>query len=251
MDVTFAQTLHMQTGRKYIVLGLSLACAACSSAPLATQTVPATAPTSTTAPTTVPTVNRWEREINAYLEEDRIAAPAQGGIVFVGSSSIRGWRSLAKDFPDLPVIGRGFGGSQSIDVLRYTDVLVLRHRPRTVVFYCGENDIASRLSDPQGVLRHFQTFVDLVHRELPETRIVFISLKPSPSRMAFIESFREANSLVKRYVETDPRLSFVNVFDAMLDENGAPREALYLSDRLHMTRAGYALWTELVRPHLD
>lgn len=234
----------MRILRSFVTLSAMIFCVACASTERAK-------PVATAEPTTGPAINRFEKEIDAYLDADKVTPPPQGAIVFTGSSSIRGWRSLKKDFPDLDVIGRGFGGSSTIDVFRYADALVLKHRPRTVVFYCGENDLTAPKTTPQDVLRHFTTFVDLVHRELPKTKIVFISLKPSPSRIALIETFRETNALIKAYVETDDRLSYVNVFDAMLDETGQPRAELFLNDRLHMTPAGFAIWTKLVRPHLE
>lgn len=195
--------------------------------------------------------DRWKKEIDAYMEEDATNAPPKNAIVFVGSSSIRGWRTLKDDFAGLEVIGRGFGGSHLIDVIRFTDVLVIKHRPRIVVLYAGENDMASRVASPQDVARHFQTFVDLVHRELPDTRILYISAKPSPSRFDIIDRYREANRLIESYIATDPRLTYVDVFSAMLDEAGKPREELYVKDRLHMTPAGFAIWTKLIRPLLE
>lgn len=239
----------------YATCLLALVLTGCSTvAQTTSSTTRRAAPTTTAASqpaTTAPTGDRWRREINAFLKADEQSPPPQNGIVFTGSSSIRGWRTLKQDFAGLDVIGRGFGGSSTIDVIRFTDVLVLKHRPRTVVFYCGENDLTAKNVTPQDVYRHFTTFVDLVHRELPQTKIVFISLKPSPSRIALIEQFRATNALIKAYIETDPRLRYIDVFTPMLNEQGQPREELFLGDRLHMNAQGYALWTELVRPVLQ
>lgn len=205
----------------------------------------------TQAATTAPVINRWEREIDAFRRADEKERRPAGGIVFAGSSSIRAWRTLKQDFPGLNVLGRGFGGSSTIDVIRYSDVLILRHRPQTIVFYCGENDLTAKGTTPQDVFRHFRTFVDLVHRELPETRIIFISLKPSPSRITLIEQFRQTNALISDYIRSDPRLTFVDVFTPMLDDNGQPRDELFGPDKLHMNADGYALWTSLIRPLLQ
>jgi lysophospholipase L1-like esterase len=240
----------MRTLQIAFLLASTLLGATCFGQP---STRPATQPTTvaTIQSTTAPTTDRWRREIDAYLRADEQSPPPEGAIVFTGSSSIRGWRTLENDFAGLDVFGRGFGGSSTIDVVRYADVLVIKHRPRMVVFYCGENDLTAKGTTPDDVYRHFRTFVDLVHRELPQTKIVFISLKPSPSRIALIEKFRETNTLIKSYIDTDPRLSYVDVFSAMLDEKGQPRPELFLSDKLHMTPAGYSIWTKLVRPHLE
>jgi lysophospholipase L1-like esterase len=213
----------------------------------ATTTSPAT------SPATRSTQNLFEKEILAFEAADARAGVREGGIVFVGSSSIRGWRTLADDFPDLPVLNRGFGGSRAIDVVRYADRVVLKHRPRVVVFYAGENDLAARDGGtPDDVARRFVTFVDLVHRELPDTRVIFISLKPSPSRASQQERFARANELVRAFVATDPaRLSYVDVDGPMRDERGEVRGDLFIADRLHLNAAGYALWRDAVRPALD
>jgi lysophospholipase L1-like esterase len=36
----------------------------------------------------------------------------------------------------------------------------------------------------------------------------------------------------------------------MLGDDGKPRPELFLKDGLHMTEAGYAVWTKLILPHL-
>ncbi len=220
-----------------------------ASASLAQTTLPATQPTS--APTSQP-VDRYRSEINAFLEQDRANPPAHGGVVFVGSSSIRGWRTLQTDFPDVNVIGRGFGGSHLIDVVRHADALVLKHRPRVVVLYAGENDVASGRSKPDDVARNFETFCDLVHRELPETRIFYISMKPSPKRWAQQAEYERANALVRAVIERDTRLAYVNIVPLMLNPiTGEPRAELYQRDQLHMTRAGYEVWRDAVRPFIE
>jgi lysophospholipase L1-like esterase len=202
-----------------------------------------------TAPATRPAgPERWEQAIAAFETLDRASAPPQEAILFIGSSSIRGWR-LEKHFPDLPVINRGFGGSQIEDSVHFAHRIVLPYRPRTIVFYAGENDIAAGKT-PEQVAGDFERFTSIVRSELPDTRIVFLGLKPSPSRWKLIEQFRQTNALIRQFVQAQERMRFVDVEPAMLDERGRPREELFLKDMLHMTPAGYEVWTGLVRPHL-
>lgn len=216
---------------------------------LAQTSAPASQPT--TSPTSQP-VDRYRNEINAFIERDRVQPPEKGGIVFVGSSSIRGWRTLKDDFPGMNVIGRGFGGSHLIDVIRHADALVLKHRPRVVVLYAGENDVASGRSTPEDVARNFETFCDLVHRELPDAKIVVISMKPSPKRWAEQPVYERANALVREIIARDPRLAYVDVVPLMLDPaTGLPRPELYQKDQLHMTRAGYEIWRDAVKPYIE
>lgn len=193
--------------------------------------------------------SRWEPEIKAFEAADRTNPPSAGGIVFTGSSSIRLWKDLADDFKGLPVINRGFGGSQISDCVFYAQRIVLRYRPRQVVLYAGDNDLAAGRT-PEKVFEDFKSFIRTVQDALPETRIVFISIKPSPSRWKLAPQMRAANGLIADFIRTDPRLSFVDVFTPMLDSEGKPRAELFVADKLHMNRQGYAIWTSLIRPYL-
>ena len=203
-----------------------------------------------TAPTTRPVgPGKWEERIAAFEEHDRAALPPRDAVLFVGSSSIVGWK-LAEFFPGLAALNRGFGGSEISDSLHFMDRIVLPYRPRAIVFYAGENDIAAGES-PEQVARDFETFARRVRESLPGTKIVFISLKPSPNRWKLIEQFREANRLIRAFVESQPNMVFVDVERAMLDAHGQPRPELFVKDMLHMNRAGYEIWTGMVRPHLE
>jgi lysophospholipase L1-like esterase len=202
------------------------------------------------APATRPVgPEKWEEKIAAFEAQDRAAPAPREAVLFVGSSSIVGWK-VREFLPGLPAINRGFGGSEISDALHFIDRIVLPYRPRAIVFYAGENDIAAGES-PEQVARDFETFVRRVRAELPETRIIFIGLKPSPSRWKLIERFRETNRLIRGFAESQHDIIFLDVERAMLDAHGQPRAELFVKDMLHMNRAGYEIWTELVRPHLD
>ena len=191
--------------------------------------------------------DRWAKEMAAFEEQDR-QDPAVGGIVFVGSSSIRLW-DLGKSFPEMPVLNRGFGGSEIADSVSHADLLVVRHKPRIVIFYAGDNDIANGRT-PQQVLDDYKAFVTRVQAALPQTRIAFIGIKPSIQRWALIEKIRAANALVRAYAAGDDRLGFIDVDGPMLGWDEKPRKDLFVQDGLHMTAKGYELWTVLVRPFL-
>jgi lysophospholipase L1-like esterase len=184
-------------------------------------------------------------EIRAFEEWDAKNTPPKHAVVFVGSSSIRMWPTSAR-FPNLTVINRGFGGSTIADVNRYVQETVLKYEPDVIVFYAGENDIATAKKTPQQVLGDFQSFTQRVHAAKPDTEIVFISLKPSPVRAAVWPQMVAANKLIKAYTASRPHLSYVDVVPAMLERNGDPRSSLFLADRLHMTPAGYDIWTDIV-----
>jgi lysophospholipase L1-like esterase len=191
---------------------------------------------------------QWEKAIRAFEEQDRQQPPPENAILFAGSSSIRVW-DLKKYFPQLAAINRGFGGSKIAECAYFADRIVLPYKPSTIVFYAGDNDIASGVS-PEQVFEDFKAFAAKVHAALPGTRIIFISIKPSPARWALVDKMREANKLIRAFVQTDKRLTYVDVEPAMLGPDGKPRKELFVSDGLHLNADGYALWTSLVTPYV-
>jgi lysophospholipase L1-like esterase len=226
-------------------LGLLLLVTACASgAPAAAPRAATTSVLSASAPATAPA---FEPEIDAIEARDRAAQPPRGGIVFVGSSSIRLWPNLASDFPNAPVLNDGFGGSTLPDVIYYAPRLVLPYAPRLIVLYAGDNDLAAGRA-PEQVLGDYTAFVRLVRQTLPATRIVFISIKPSPSRWALAGPTRAANAMIAQAITRDTFATYVDVFTPMLGASGRPRPELFQADSLHMTPAGYALWRARLAP---
>lgn len=180
---------------------------------------------------------------------EKMEQPAKGGIVFIGSSSIRRW-DLEKSFPDLPVINRGFGGSVIADSIRYFDRIVAPLEPKTVVLYAGDNDIGRGMT-AQEVFTDYKRFVSTVHSSLPNAKIVFIAVKPSIRRRNMLLTVSGANNLIMEYTLTDPRLEYADIYTPMLDANGEPPADLFVEDGLHLSDKGVALWTQVLRPYLD
>jgi lysophospholipase L1-like esterase len=190
---------------------------------------------------------KWQPDIDKFLAADISEPTKPGGVVFVGSSSIRMW-DLGKSFPDEKYLNRGFGGSEIIDSTHFLTELVAKHKPRLVVFYAGDNDIASGKS-PEQVHEDFQAFAKKFETALPEAKLVYISIKPSIARWQLADKMREANRLIATECEKIDRFMFLDVWPVML-KDGKPREDIFLSDGLHMNEAGYKLWIDLLTPHL-
>lgn len=190
----------------------------------------------------------WEQDVQAFEAKDAEAPPPKGAVLFIGSSSIRFWDTLAADFPQVQVINRGFGGSELRDSTWYAGRLVIPHAPRQVVIYAGDNDLHSGRS-PLQLRNDFRAFVQRLRRDLPEVRIAYISNKPSPARLQLLEVQREANRLLRAEAEASG-VDYIDVFTPMLDERGQPLETLFAEDRLHLDREGYALWKQVVAPYL-
>jgi len=192
--------------------------------------------------------DRWERFVAAFDEADLVSPPLKHQIVFVGSSTIHRW-DLASYFPDLKIINRGIDGTELSDAVKYIDRLVLRYEPRLVVVYAGDNDIgAGKLSEQVSV--DFERFVRAVHTRLPETRILYIGIKPSPLRWLQIDRMRLANQVIKTICERDDRVAFLDFDNLMLGWDEKPRKDLYVEDGLHLSPKGYHLWSTVLRPYL-
>nr|WP_238333441.1 SGNH/GDSL hydrolase family protein [Luteimonas marina] len=192
----------------------------------------------------------WAADMARFAAEDAATPPPPHPVVFTGSSSVRLWDTLAQDFPGVPVLNRGFGGSHMRDSVWYADPLVLRYRPRQVLVYAGDNDIDAGRS-PAQVLSDFQALVARLHRDQPGLRIGYIAIKPSPLRAAQLERQREANALVREWAATRDGIDFIDVFTPMLDAQGQPDAGLFIEDRLHINARGYALWRGIIAPYLQ
>lgn len=188
-------------------------------------------------------------EIAAFQKADARRMPPKDANLFVGSSSIRFWTTLADDFPGIPVINRGFGGSMLPDCVRYADRIVIPYHARRIFVYGGDNDLAAGHT-PEQVLADFKAFVRTVRAAQPKVPIYFLAIKPSPARVKLLGRMREANKLVKTYAQGAADVHFIDVFTPMLGSDGQPRAGLFRADKLHMNKEGYALWTRLIMPLL-
>ncbi|MGD9634253.1 MAG: SGNH/GDSL hydrolase family protein [Pirellulales bacterium] len=222
--------------------------AACGLAEVTAQTAAPVAPSARTAPKTNPDPARFDREIAAFEAWDRQNSAPEDAVLFVGSSSIRMWQT-AEAFPEFSVINRGFGGSHASDVVHFTPRIVLKYKPRLIVYYAGDNDIADGKT-PEQVADDFRKFVELVQEKLPSTEIIYLPIKPSLARWKLWPKMQEANTLVKQFIESNAGLQFVDTATPMLGSDGQPRPDIFLSDGLHMNERGYQIWNEILAERL-
>ena len=191
----------------------------------------------------------WREEIDAFAHIDRLQTPPANAVLFVGSSSLRLWENLRESFPHLNLINRGFGGSHLPDVNHYFEQIVLPYHPQTIVLYGGDNDLGEGAT-PEKVATDYQQFVAMTHAQLPQSRILYLSPKPSPSRWHLADNYRRTNALIQTQIAADERAQFVDVFSAMLNDEGAPMAELFVEDELHMNAQGYEIWRRVLWPYL-
>ncbi len=196
-----------------------------------------------------PDPNRFQDQISAFLQWDLKNSYPSDAILFIGSSSIRLWPTF-KDFPDNPVINRGFGGSHISDVIFFYDHLVLKYQPLVIVFYAGDNDIAAGKSVEQ-VYEDYLKFLGKILTDLPHIKIIYIPIKPSISRWRFWPQMKEVNTLIDQLHQKDENLHYIDTATPMLDSSGNPKGRLFIEDGLHLNEAGYALWQSVLEPLLE
>jgi len=197
-----------------------------------------------------PDPERFRGAIDAFQAAETESMPARGAVVATGSSSMRGWHGrIADDLAPLTIIPRGFGGSNMHDARYFLDELVLRHEPRAVLLYEGDNDVAAGLA-PEQVLAEFDAIDAAVAERLPETRIYILAVKPSIARWQLWPTMAATNDLLKARADNDPRLTFIDIATPMLGGDGKPLVEIFVADMLHMNDLGYDIWRDAVRPVL-
>jgi len=189
---------------------------------------------------------RFEKEVHDLVAGDSTISKRKL-ILFTGSSSIRFWSGLRKDFPNHNVLNRGFGGSEMSDLLYYAEPLILNYNPKEVFIYEGDNDINSGKSTEE-ILANADKLLILLRAHLPaKVKIIFISAKPSIARWHLKEKYEEFNRQLKAWTSTKKNVLFADVWTPMLDSTGAVRKDLFIEDNLHMNKEGYKIWAAVLR----
>jgi lysophospholipase L1-like esterase len=190
-------------------------------------------------------------EIQQFKNQDKLNPPPANAILFVGSSSFRKWTDVSSYFPGYTIINRGFGGSTFPDVIRYTGDIIIAYHPKQVVIYCGDNDLASSNTvTADTVFERFRSLFELIRSGLPGENIVFVSIKPSPSRAGLKDKMEKANLLIQTYLSISSHAAFVDVYHKMLNPDGTIMTDIFLEDNLHMNAKGYAIWQKAIAPYL-
>ncbi len=190
-------------------------------------------------------------DIQNFKKQDSVSFPVPGQILFIGSSSFTLWRDVQSYFPGYKILNRAFGGSTLLDVARFRYDVIYPYQPKQIVLYCGENDFAS--SDTvtvDMVVERFKNLYNLIRAKYPAVPFVYVSMKPSPSRLNLMQKFADANRQIKQFLKNEKLSVFVDVYSKMLKADGSPMDDIFLGDNLHMNAKGYSIWKKLLLPVL-
>lgn len=190
----------------------------------------------------------YEPEIAAFEAADKTSPPAPRQALFIGSSSIRMWSTLAADMAPVPVLNRGFGGSKTDEVLAVFDRVVVPYTPSIIVYYCGDNDLGTDNTNSQAAADGFMAFDKRCRTLWPNVKTFYIAIKPSLARWSNWHAMQKANDLVRTYCTQTPGATFLDIATPMLTADGKPDGTLFEKDGLHLNAKGYEAWKAVVRP---
>jgi lysophospholipase L1-like esterase len=197
------------------------------------------------------TAQPFIEDIAAFKKSDSSSFPQKNSILFIGSSSFTKWKDVADYFPGYKIINRVFGGSTLPDVIRYEKDIIFPYHPKQIVIYCGENDLAfSDTVTAVTVLNRFKELFNDIRQRMPSVPIVFISIKPSPSRQNLMVKMDLANYFIKNFLALKPKTRFIDVYHPMLNPDGTPIRDIFIEDNLHMNSKGYIIWQKQIKPYL-
>ena len=158
---------------------------------------------------------------------------------------------MQENFPGYKIINRGFGGSTLPDIIRYADQIIFPYKPKQIIIYCGENDLASSDTITAAMVAdRFKTLFLLIRKKMPDVPLVFVSIKPSPSRQKLWPKMDSANKVIKTFLLHKNKAVFVDVYHLMFERNGSLKKGLFIEDNLHMNANGYAIWQKAIKPYL-
>jgi GDSL-like lipase/acylhydrolase family protein len=194
----------------------------------------------------------FDNEIRDFKHQDSLNFPQSNGILFIGSSSIRKWTDLEQRFAGKPIIRRGVGGCELSQLVKYyTPYILFPYHPRKIFIYAGENDIAAG-ETADSVFTNFKTLWVMIRKQLPNAKIYFLSIKPSPSRAEYYNEFIKANTLIKKYLAGKSKSLFVDVDTAIYTQGtGKPDSTLFEKDYLHLNSSGYDRWQKALEPYVN
>lgn len=187
------------------------------------------------------------KEVQALKQQDSLKFPAANQVLLIGSSSFTLWKDVQEYFPQHKILNRAFGGSTLVDLIRFRYDVIYPYQPKQIVIYCGENDFAaSDTVTVEIVMERFKTLYNLIRAKYASVPLLYVSMKPSPSRVHLLTKYKEANQQIEKFLKTDKKAAFADVYQPMLKTDGTVMDDIFKEDNLHMNAKGYAIWKKVL-----
>jgi lysophospholipase L1-like esterase len=207
----------------------------------------------TTVDSQDPLVRRWESDVADLEALDRSSHDPDNAILFIGSSSIRLWETIADDMAPYAVIRRGYGGASYRDLCHYAPRLIAAHQPRAIVVFVA-NDITSpeNSPDPEHVMIDIRATLARIRERHPKLPVFFVAVTPTESRWKAWPIVQRLNGMIEAMSHESPATFFIPTESHFLDAaSGTPVSTLFRADRLHLSPAGYKVWADVIRSSLE
>lgn len=193
----------------------------------------------------------FENEVKALILQDSLIRNKKDIILFTGSSSIRMWTDLEKDFAGKNVLNRAFGGSTMRDLLYFAGQVIVPYSPKAIFIYEGDNDLGFANASSQQILASADSLLTIIRNRLPQrVKVYFISPKPSIARWHLKDQYVQFNKQLQSWTNSKKNVYFIDVWSKMLNADGSLRNDLFIEDGLHMNRKGYDIWRDALRQYV-
>lgn len=199
-----------------------------------------------------PAVTRWEPDVAALEAMDAVEQASPAATLFIGSSSIRLWHSIADDMAPRPVIRRGYGGARYRDLAHHVPRLVAAHDCRAIVVFVANDITPQEPATAEEVMQDVRAVHARIRARHPETPLFFVAVTPTESRWGVWPELVRLNDEIAEFAAAEPGTFFISTAEQFLDpDSGRPRPALFRDDRLHLNAEGYRVWAAVIAAALD
>ena len=190
----------------------------------------------------------FEREIAVLNRRIHQKKNKKDLLVFYGSSTIRLWKNIDRDFPIWNTLNLGFGGAFIHSLSDYFETLFHDLEPTAIVLYLGGNDLTLGYSAKK-ITEEILIFFKKINTKFPKTKIYNLSIKPSLEREHELTKIMEINTCLKKKSTHLPYLFQIDFYHQMIHDNRIRKE-LFLQDGLHLNLYGYKVLKHAIEEQL-
>ena len=162
------------------------------------------------------------------------------------------WKQMTKGKKALNL---GFSGDRTENVIwRLANGELDGYKAKVVTVMVGTNNNTSDRTDPANVAEGVKKIVAIIREKQPQTKIILHAIFPrggsAESKHAAARARNDAtNALLKKWVDEDGDLVWLDLTDKLTDGNGWVTNDVFY-DELHPTTKGFKIWAKSLEPYL-